>query len=297
MASNSWEFPPYTKTIHRASYPAIDPKNPANSAAGKVVVVTGGGTGIGKATAEAFVRAGAKAIVILGRRENLLKDAKAELEKAGSSKILTFKADIVNESALNETFASTEKEVGKIDVVVSNAGYLPQMAPAVTTDVAEWWKGFEINVKGTLFTFRAFMAHKAFNSPVFISTNTAAAHGGLFPTFSSYASSKMGSASLITYLQAENPDVRVISLHPGVVESEMNKKSEMPASLDDISLPASFAVWLASPAAAWLGGRFLWAQWDVDELAKMKDEIERNDELKMGLKGWPKEVGDPVIVW
>lgn len=76
----------------------------------------------------------------------------------------------------------------------------------------------------------------------------------------------------------------------------MNTKSGMPLSKDDMSLPSAFAVWLASPAASWLGGRFLWAHWDVDELAKMKDEIVANDELKMGLKGWPREVAEPIVV-
>ena len=70
--STNWEFPPYTKTIHRSSYPAIDPKNLANSAVGKVVVVTGGNQSVGKSIAKAFVETDAKAVVILGRRENVL---------------------------------------------------------------------------------------------------------------------------------------------------------------------------------------------------------------------------------
>lgn len=293
--STTWEWPAYTKTIHRSSYAAIDPKNPANSAAGKVVVITGGNQGVGKGISKAFVEAGAKAVAILARRQNVLEETKAELEKVGSSKILAIKADVVDEASLKSAFETIEKEAGKVGVVVGNAGYLPESAPAATSDVADWWKGFEINIKGTLLLFRAFLAHKSTNSPTFISMNTGAAHAGVFPTMSSYAASKTGQAALIPYLQAENPEIRVVSLHPGVIESEMNVKSGMPLSKDDVSLPASFTVWLASGAASWTNGRYFWSHWDVDELVQRKDEIIANDELSLGLKGWPRQV-EPVIV-
>lgn len=292
MSSNeaTWEFRPYTKTIHRSSYPAIDPTNPANSAKGKVVVVTGGGSGIGKAIASAFVKAGAKTVAILGRRENILADAKAELSKLGSSEILTFKADIVDAEALKSAFAETASKSGPIDIVVGNAGFLPTLGSVADSDIDDWFKGFEVNIKGTALTFRAWLPHRSTNSPTFISINSGIAHGDAYPNFSGYGASKAGQASLIQYFQSENPDLRVVSLHPGVIESEMNAKSGMPLSKDDASLPSSFAVWLASPAASWLGGRFVWSHWDVDELLQMKDEILANNELVIGLTGHPKDV-------
>lgn len=154
----------------------------------------------------------------------------------------------------------------------------------------------KVNIKGTLLTFQAFAEHAGSNSPTFISLNTGAAHAGIFPNFSSYGASKLGQGQLVAFLQAENPGIRVVSMHPGVIASEMNTKSGLPLSADDLSLPSSFAVWLASPAASWLGGRFLWSHWDVDELAKMKDEIVEKNELVLGLQGWPKAV-EPVVVW
>ena len=53
-------------------------------------------------------------------------------------------------------------------------------------------------------------------------------------------------------------------------------------------------MWLASPAAAWTGGRLLWAHWDVDELIAMKDDIALKNELVISLSGWPKQV-DMVV--
>ena len=225
-STQEWEFPSYTPTIHRSVYPAIDPSNKANSAAGKVVIVTGGGAGIGKNIANAFVTAGAKAVTILGRRENVLLEAKKELEGKGTA-ILTFVADVLDEKALNAAFAETAKQFGGVDVAVANAGYLASPALAADADVDDYFKAFEINIKGTLLTFRAFVANKSSSKepePVFISVNTAGAHAGLFPQMSSYAASKMGQAHMVSHFQAEYPDVRVVQFHPGMVSARLRKR-------------------------------------------------------------------------
>ncbi|KAL1864922.1 hypothetical protein VTK73DRAFT_5608 [Phialemonium thermophilum] len=56
---------------------------------------------------------------------------------------------------------------------------------------------------------------------------------------------------------------------------------------DHVSLPASFIVWLASPEARFLRGKFLWANWDVDELKARAAEMEKSPLLTIGLNGWP----------
>ena len=61
------------------------------------------------------------------------------------------------------------------------------------------------------------------------------------------------------------------------------------ADFDLVSLPASFNVWLASPEARFLKGKFLWANWDVDELKAQAKEIEASTQLSIGLGGWPFE--------
>lgn len=54
-----------------------------------------------------------------------------------------------------------------------------------------------------------------------------------------------------------------------------------------VSLPASFNVWLASPEARFLRGKFVWCNWDVDELKAQATEIENGTKLNIGLVGWP----------
>jgi len=54
-----------------------------------------------------------------------------------------------------------------------------------------------------------------------------------------------------------------------------------------VSLPATFNVWLASSEAKFLKGKFLWANWDIDELKERATEIEKGTLLSVGLVGWP----------
>ncbi len=56
--------------------------------------------------------------------------------------------------------------------------------------------------------------------------------------------------------------------------------------LTTVDLPAWFAVWLASPEAAFLNGKYVWSNWDVDELKAMAPEIESSDRFTHGLLGW-----------
>ena len=54
-----------------------------------------------------------------------------------------------------------------------------------------------------------------------------------------------------------------------------------------VSLPADFVVWAASPAAAFLKGKLVWSNWDVEELMARAEEIEAGNTLTLGLNGWP----------
>ena len=113
---------------------------------------------------------------------------------------------------------------------------------------------------------------------------------GALPGLSGLISSKIGVAKLLEFLAAEKPNLFVASLHPGMVETDIFKKSgakkEM-LPMDTPQLPAHYLAWLASPQAAFLKGKCVYANWDVEELKEQSENIEAQPILTAGLIGWP----------
>lgn len=218
-------FPPYTKTFHTTSYPGIDPSRPDLTTAGKVVLITGGGSGIGPRIAHAFATSGATKIAILGRTPSSLEMIKQEVEAAHTDvTVHASVADISNETAVNKAFEGIEKAFGKIDILVSNAGYLPDTKPIKDADIEEWFRGMTINVKGTLILSKAFLKY-ATESPTFVHVSSGGCHIPPMPANSAYAVSKMAAARMMEYFAFENPQVRIHIIHPGIVQTDMYKKS------------------------------------------------------------------------
>jgi NADPH:quinone reductase-like Zn-dependent oxidoreductase len=111
----------FTKQWHSKPYPFISSTRPQLSADAKNIVVTGGGSGIGKAVAVAFAEAGAYSVSIIGRREDVLKAAEKEIGKLNTN-VFSVAADLTNRDQTKAAFESVFKKFGKIDVLVSNAG-------------------------------------------------------------------------------------------------------------------------------------------------------------------------------
>ena len=234
------EVPSLTQKFHHDTYPAIDPTRPEVSAAGKNILITGGGTGIGAAITRAFAKAGASNIIILARRKEPLESVKASIESMAKtkSKVHVFSVDISNEESMKVVFEEVVKTVGNIDVLVANAAYLSTPALVKDVSVNDFWRGFEINVKGLLILCQAFL-RSASENPTFIMITSGAGLVRYFGSSSGYATTKVAGMRLMDYLAGDNPHVHVYSLHPGIVESDMSVKSgmEITGSLDKGDLP------------------------------------------------------------
>jgi len=220
-------FPSFTKTYHNKSYAAISPlARPSLSVAGKHVVITGGGTGIGKAIALGFAEACASSISILGRRLDRLHAASATiLARVPSAKVFVYSADLADRASTHDAFEQIAQRVGKIDIFVSNAGVYAD-GPVATADVDEFMRTFEGNVRGALNAFQAFIPHAAAGAYL-LSTSTGIAHvAPMFPQ-AAYAASKVANVKLVEAIAAEHPELHVVQIQPGVVATEMNGNFNM----------------------------------------------------------------------
>ncbi|KAM0246097.1 hypothetical protein ACHAQJ_010333 [Trichoderma viride] len=282
------DIPTYTKVFHHKPYAAISPNRPELSTKGKNIVITGGGTGIGAAIALAFAQSGASNIALLGRTEaTLLKSKQAVDATYPETTVHIITADVANEASVRAALDKYASGVGKkLDVLVANAGVFPDHGTILDSDASSWWSGFEINIRGQFNLVRAFVPLAEKNATL-INVTTSVLQFPFVPGTSGYHASKVAALKIFDYLHYENPELRVLQFHPGVVQTSMSQKSfdmGIPKpELDDPSLPGAFAVWCASPESDSLRGKFLWANWDVEELKAKQLE----GQLTLGLLGWP----------
>lgn len=279
-------FPSETPTWHNDVYPAISPQRPELSAAGKTVVITGAGSGVGRATASAFATAGASRIILLGRSVEPLNETKSQLPS--NVETLVFPLDIAQEDAVNKVAAS----VGKWDVLVLSAGYSSTPSSIVKADTSEWLQSFDTNVKGTFLVLKAFvpLAEPSHATVLSLTTGLAALHSKSLPGLSAYMASKFAQNKIIEYLSSEHPNIFAAIIHPGLIETAIfNKAGADPKTLpmDKVELPAHFIVWMSSPEAKFLDGRIVWANWDVEELKAKSDAIQSSQDMTSGIYGWP----------
>jgi NAD(P)-dependent dehydrogenase (short-subunit alcohol dehydrogenase family) len=111
----------------------------------KTAIVTGAGTGIGKATALAFLHDGWN-VVLAGRRKELLERTRSEAPDAG--KALVVATDVTDRDAVRQLFARTEEAFGRLDVLFNNAGTGARAVPLEDLSFDEWKRVVDVNLTG-----------------------------------------------------------------------------------------------------------------------------------------------------
>jgi 3-oxoacyl-[acyl-carrier protein] reductase len=186
---------------------------------GKVAIVTGGGTGMGKEIAKLLAAAGTHVVVNYSRSEADAIATAKEIE-TNNVKALPIKADVSSATEVAALVAQTERVLGRIDVLVNNAGYTKFVPMKDLNDMPEeeWDRTFDVNVKGIwLCTKAAAPAMRRAGGGAVVNVTSAA---GLKVAGSSmaYAVSKAAAIHLTKCLAfALAPEIRVNAVAPGLV--------------------------------------------------------------------------------
>lgn len=273
---------------HFDSYPRVDPVLLKEEFAGKSVLITGGGYGIGSAIAMSFAEAGVAEIILAGRTEAKLKATANEVASFTDTRVSFYQVDISSKSDVKRLFDSLTVSP---NILVNNAGFLATPANFIEADLDEYWEAFTTNVYGTALVTQSFLRHrealKASTPAVIISLNTTAAYSVHVPQLSSYCASKAALARWSELIAEDVPETtaRFISIHPGAVSTAMLIKSGLDGVFPptDLKLTGDFIAWASSEEARFLAGRFAWVNWDVDDLVAAKEEIVSKDYYRTSL--------------
>lgn len=268
----------------------------------KVALITGGSRGIGKAVAEAYLKEGAKVMLIARSREEL-KAAKEELKKFGE--VESCPADVSRAGDVKAAVEATLKVFGKIDVLVNGAGIYGPIGPSEEVDFEKWKETFAINVFGTFRMIQEALPHmKAEKRGKII--NFFGGGDAALPRFSAYHASKGAIVRLTETIAAEVKEygIEVNCIAPGAVNTKFldealeageekvgkEKYEKLLKQKAEGGTPpekaAALCVFLASEASNGFSGKFLSALWDEYSKWGPKEiaEIMKTDQYTMRRK-------------
>ncbi|QEU01793.1 SDR family NAD(P)-dependent oxidoreductase [Pseudomonas oryzihabitans] len=238
--------------------------------AGKVVVVTGGGSGIGLSLAEGFARNGAK-LFLIDINEQALESAQARLKDAWPKEdVQIFVASVTDDIGVEAAFGHCKAHYGRIDVLLNNAG-ISINRPSLEITPAEWRRGIEMNLNSVFLCAQVAARHMVEQGSGNI-INTSSMWGvSASPERTAYCSTKAAVVSMTKCLAVEwaKYGIRMNAIGPGYTRTPLVKELSLAGRLDVESLlnrtplnrlgepgeMAELALFLASTSASFITGQ------------------------------------------
>ncbi|KXT15339.1 hypothetical protein AC579_10428 [Pseudocercospora musae] len=288
----------FTPTVHHDVPPSLSPANQVLPSP-FVVCITGASRGIGAAAAVAFAQAGASGLILTARHIEGLQVTnklclKAARLKALKVEILVAEAGADEEPA-RKIASVAENDFGRLDVLINNAGVLgthPSAFAKHTHDIelSQIQTMMNINYIGRFVTTKhlmPLMLASPNGAKSIINISSAGSHIVMQGAPTGFCISALAANRLTEYVAEAYLELGVLtySVHPGDVPTtpsppgipDWMKKGVK----DDAGLCGAFCIWLVKKRRDWLNGRYLSANWDVDELEAKKNGIIAEDKLKM----------------
>lgn len=235
---------------------------------GKVVLVTGGSSGIGRATAELFGECGASVAISYSKNRAGADEVVAGIDSPGA-KAAAFQSDFTTNEAVEHLVRNVESEIGSIDILVNNAGSLVERLRTQELSESRWNEVMQLNATSAFFAAKAAipkMLEKGGGAIVNV-TSIAARNGGAMGSIH-YSSAKAAMLTMTKGLAKEyaNQGIRVNAVSPGVIDTPyhetftardvwVNMSNVIPMGRVGKSREvASVIAFLASDAAAYICG-------------------------------------------
>ena len=192
----------------------------------KVIVITGASSGIGEDTAKLLAGKGAKVVLAARRMERLT--ALVEAIQSNGGTCIAKATDVSRREDLEALIQLAISEFGRVDVLLNNAGIMP-VAPMAMTKVDEWDRMIDVNMKGLLYGIAAVLpGMKERGSGHIINVASIAGHKVL-PNFTVYCATKHAVRAISEGLRMENPDLRVTTISPGLIKTELEDSTPDPS--------------------------------------------------------------------